>query len=397
VTETPTPAAPPLDDPAFYAGNPDPALAQLRAAAPVHWYAPADYWALTGHAAVQEVSRDPERFCSSKGVLMGDRARPITGGDSILYVDPPRHVQYRKLVNKAFTVRRVALLEDRIREMTVELLDSIDPHAETDLVEAIAAPLPLLVIAELLGVPGEDRAKFKRWSDAVAEAATVLTDENMMIAVELFVYFNEALDARIENPTDDLLSALVEAEIDGEHLPRQEQLGFCMSLLVAGNETTRALISGGLWELAKHDEQRAALIADPSLIPTAVEEMLRWVTPILAMARTATRDTEVTGCPVKEGDFVVLHYMAANRDTEVFGADADRFDTTRTPNPHVAFGVGEHFCLGAGLARLEAKVLLEELLARFPDFRFTGEPERPPSTLLRQVTSLPIVFAPAPA
>jgi cytochrome P450 len=167
-----------------------------------------------------------------------------------------------------------------------------------------------------------------------------------------------------------------------------------MSLLVAGNETTRALISGGLWELAKHPEQRAALTADPSLVPTAVEEMLRWVTPILAMARTATRDTEVTGCPVKEGQFLVLHYMAANRDPSAFGADAHAFDITRAPNPHVAFGVGEHFCLGAGLARLEAKVLLEELLARFPGFAFAGEPERPPSTLLRQVTRLPIVFAP---
>jgi cytochrome P450 len=386
--------SPPLDDPAFWAGDPEPDLARLRVESPVHWYEPGKFWALTRHADVQAVSRDAERFCSSGGVLMNDRDRDVMAADSILYVDPPVHSRYRKLVSRGFTARRVAALEEQVRRIARTLLDEADPGSEVDLVDALAAPLPLLVIAELLGVPPSDRAQFRVWSDAVMEAANEITDANALLALELMEYFDAALRERAVAPRDDLLSVLVNAEVDGERLTNAEQLGFCMTLLVAGNETTRSAISGGLVALAEHPDQRARLAADPALMVTATEEVLRWVTPIAAMARTATSDVVVGGEQVNAGDYVVMIYLSANRDESVFGPDAGAFDVSRAANPHLTFGIGEHFCLGASLARLETKVFFEELLARFPSYAVTGLPERLPSTLMRQLGRLPGVLAP---
>lgn len=385
---------PPLDDPGFWAGDPEPALAQLRSESPVRWYEPGQFWALLRHADVGAVSRDPEAFCSGRGVLMQDRAREVSAADSILYVDPPAHARYRKLVSRGFTPRRVAALEDRVRELARGLLDQVDPGAEVDLVDAVAAPLPLLVIAELIGVPPEDRDRFRVWSDAVMEAASGITDENALLALELITYFEAALDDRVARPADDLLTVLVEAEVDGERLTRSEQVGFCMSLLVAGNETTRSAMSGGLLALAEHPDQRARLAADATLLPGAVEEVLRWVTPIAAMARTATRAVVVGDEKVAEGDYLVLVYLSANRDEAAFGPTAGAFDIARAAAPHLTFGAGEHFCLGASLARLETRVLLEEVLARFPSYDVTGPLERVPSTLVRQLRTLPAVLRP---
>lgn len=382
-----------LGDPAFFAGDPDTALAVQRATCPVRWHEDQAFWAMCRHADIQEVSRDPERFRSGSGVLMSDRGREIAAQDSILYLDPPRHGPHRKLVSRAFTPRRVAELEPRIRALTVELLDRIDPEEPVDLVDALTAPLPLLVISELLGLPPGDRDRFRRWSDAVMQAATDMTEESALMALELFEYFDAQLEARLASPGDDLLSALVQAEVEGRRLERQELLGFCLTLLVAGNETTRSLMTGGLVALAEEPTQRAALAADPALLPGAVEEMLRWVAPIMAMARTATTDTVVGDTEVGEGDYVVLVYAAANRDEAVFGADADRFDIRRRPNPHLAFGFGEHFCIGAPLARLETRVMLEEVLRRWPAYRVVGPVVRAPSTLFRQITSVPVRFA----
>lgn len=383
-----------LGDPAFFAGACDEALAEQRRACPVRWHDDQKFWAVLRHADVVAISRDPARFCSSSGVLMGDRGREIAAQDSILYLDPPRHGEHRKLVSRAFTPRRVADLEPRIRELTVELLDAVDPTVPVDLVDAVTAPLPLLVIAELLGLPAADRADFRRWSDAIIEAATDLNEENALASLELFSYVEAHLDARERSPGDDLLSALVQAEVDGERLSRADQLSFCMTLLVAGNETTRTLMTGGLLALAEHAEQRAALAADRTLLAGAVEEMLRWVTPVMAFARTSTGDTTVGSTAVSAGDYLVMVYGAANRDDEVFGADAQRFDITRSPNPHLAFGFGEHFCIGAPLARLETRVLLEELLGRWPDYEVVGPVERAPSNLVRQVLRVPVRFRP---
>ena len=377
-----------IGDPAFYAGDPDPTLAALRRECPVSWHE--DFWFVTRHEDVSSVSSRPDLFCSGHGVLPSDRNRAVSASDSILYLDPPMHARYRRLVSRAFTPRTVTVIEPRLRALASGLLDAIDPTGVVDAVDAISAPFPLLVIAEVLGIPASDHDDFRRWSDAVMAAATALDDENAAFAAELLVYFGEQLRRRHDSPTDDLLSALVTAEVDGERLSADEQLGFCMSLLVAGNETTRSLISGGIAALASHPDQRDRLAADPSGIPVAVEEMLRWVTPIMAMARTATTDAEVGTCPVAAGDYVVMSYGAANRDESVFGPDADRFDATRSPNPHLAFGFGEHFCIGAGLARLEARIMFEELLRRWPRFVLEGEPVTVPSTLLRQYAHLPV-------
>lgn len=359
----------------------------------MRWHEDQRFWAVCRHSTIQRLSADPEGFSSSGGVLLGDRAREISAEDSLLYLDPPRHASHRKLVNRAFTPRRVAELESSIRQLTTELLDAVDPDETTDAVDAVCAPLPLLVIGLLLVLPPEDRGRFRKWSDAIMAAATDLNEENALGALELFTYFDELLQSRQASPGDDLLSALLSAEVDGERLSRQDVLGFCMTLLVAGNETTRSLMSGGLLALAEHPAQRAALAADLSLVPRAVEEMLRWVTPIMAMARTATSDVELDDSAVRAGDYLVMVYGAANRDEEVFGPDAQSFDARRWPNPHLAFGFGEHFCVGAALARLETKVLFEEILRRWPDYRVDGPVLRVPSTLLRQIVELPVVFS----
>src|SRR3954463_1480852 len=262
--------SPALDDPAFWAGDAEADLARLRAESPVHWYEPGKFWALTRHADVLAVSKDPASFCSSQGVLMADRDRTVVAADSILYVDPPVHARYRKLVSAGFTSRRVAALEEQVRRLAREVLEAIDPTDEVDLVEAVAAPLPLLVIAELLGVPASDRDQFRIWSDAVMEAASQITDENALLALELMDYFTKALADRARTPRDDLLSVLVNAEVDGDRLTLGEQIGFCMSLLVAGNETTRSAISGGLVALAEHPDQRSRLPGGPPPVSIAL-------------------------------------------------------------------------------------------------------------------------------
>lgn len=385
---------PALDDPAFWAGDVEPVLAQLRAESPVFWYDPGKFWTLTRHADVLSVSKDPSTFCSSQGVLMNDRSRVVAATDSILYIDPPTHSRYRKLVSAGFTARRVAALEEQVRRIARELLDAATPGEEIDLVETFAAPLPLLVIAELIGVPGSDRGQFRIWSDAVMEAATAVTDENALLALELMDYFRKALHERTHSSRDDLLDVLVKAEVDGDRLTQGEQIGFCMSLLVAGNETTRSALSSGLVALAEHPDQRARLSADPTMMPSAVEELLRWTTPVAAMARTATRDTVIGEEQISAGDYVVMVYLSANRDEAVYGASAASFDISRQTNPHLTFGIGEHFCLGASLARLETRVLLEELLTRFPSYEVTDPGERIPSTLMRQRHGVRGVLAP---
>jgi cytochrome P450 len=365
---------PRLTDPAFWGAHPDPALTELRRSCPVAYDETDALWAVSRHEDIVAMSRDTDQFISSKGVLILDRTRAIGAADSILYVDPPRHVTMRRVVNRAFTVRRVAALEPVVRAIVTERLDAVDPTQPHDLVDVLSAPVPLLVIAHMLGV-----------------AATDLTPDNATLAMEMAVYFNTKLDARVAQASDDLLTALVAD--DG--LTRPEQLGFCISLLVAGNETTRCLISGGALALAEHPDQRAALLADSAGIPDAVEEMLRWITPITTMSRTARCPVDLGGQKVAEGDFLVMLYAGANRDEEVFGETAHDFDVTRTPNPHLAFGVGEHFCLGAQLARLEGRVVFEELLARFPDYRICEGVERMDSTLLRQWHSVPVVLRPS--
>jgi cytochrome P450 len=265
-----------------------------------------------------------------------------------------------------------------------------------DFVDAVAAPIPIAVIAEMFGVADADRALFRRWSDAVIESTDRTDAERSDELGQMAAFLTEHIDSPLTE-ANDLLSLLKSSSLEGRRLSRSEIMGFCLTLLVAGNETTRTLISGGVEALARHPDQRAALVADPSLIPAGVEEILRWVTPIQAFGRTAAVDVELEGATVVAGEFAVLLYASANRDEEIFGPSADRFVVTRPALPtHLAFGFGEHVCIGASLARLEARIFFEELFARFPDYELRGEPEYSRSTLVRGARTMPVQLAPCP-
>ena len=388
------------DQPAFWLGDPHAALRRLRREDPLPWYAgTGGAWCVLKHADILSVSRDPQRFTSTRGIQIGLReanARPPGIPPTILEMDPPQHNRYRKLVIRAFTPHSAARLENMVRQIARECVEAIEPGAPMDLVEALAVPVPMYVIAEMLGVPRSDRPSFKRWSDSMIEAGggagrTARTDA---LLGEMLGYFHAVLGERRRAPKDDLISTLARAEIEGAVLTDPEILMFCITLLAAGNETTRNLISGGSLLLMRNPDERRRLLREPGLMPNAVEEMLRWWTPVQSFIRTATRDTELRGRRIAEGQVMLLLYASANRDEDVWGDDADRFDVGRdhTHQRHVAFGFGEHLCLGAPLARLEARVAFEELLARYPSFELAGEPERLNSRLMHGVEHLPVVF-----
>ena len=361
--------------------------ARLRAESPVHEVAPG-LKVLSRYEDIREVSRDPSRFLNARGVLVNDpirdSGRAIDG--SILHMDPPQHGEWRRVLNRRFTPRAVSPLEERIREMTVELIDALPVGEPVDAVDALCAPLPVWAIAELLGVPMSRREDFRRWSDAAIAATDglgELSDEDATAMRDLATYLYGHAEAMAADPGEDLVSALVGAEVEGRAMSPPEVMMFSLTLLVAGNETTRHLLSGALIALAQHPDQRAALVEDPSGIPAAVEESLRWVTPIHQFARTVVDDTTIGDEPVAADDYVVLLYTSGNRDETAFGPTADRFDAGRDPGaPNLGFGFGEHLCLGAALARLEARIVLEEVLARRPDYQLAEEPVIAPSSLV---------------
>jgi cytochrome P450 len=371
-------------------------LARLRADAPVFEYAPG-VKAVTRYHDIRDISRDPGRFCSGRGVLVND---PIREGGvlegSILHMDPPSHNEWRRILNREFTGRAVGRMEDRVRAMAVELLDAVPRGEVVDLVDVLAAPLPVLVICELLGVPESERLNFRRWSDAAIVASdgrAGLNDTDTASVMEMIGFLDELAKHKATHPTDDLVSMLAAAQVEGRKLSANELVTFSMSLVVAGNETTRHLISGSLIELAARPDQRGALYDDPERIPAAVEECLRWVTPIQQFARTATGDTELGGHAISEGDYLVMLYASGNRDDDAFGPTAAQFDAARASRvPNLAFGFGEHLCLGAALARLEARVLFEELGSRRVAYSQEGEAVYLPSSLVRGPASLPFRF-----
>ena len=259
----------------------------------------------------------------------------------------------------------------------------------------LSAPFPLIVIAELLGIGQADRLDFRRWSDAAIESPDLPADETLASLGELATFISGHIASKRAAPGPDLVSVLVESEVNGCPLSKEELFMFLLTLLVAGNETTRTLLSGSALVLDQHPDQRAALVADAALLPGAMEECLRWVTPVQAFCRTATEDRIVGGATVHRGDYLCLLYASGNRDTRIFGKDAGRFDIERATNPvHVAFGFGEHVCLGASLARLEGRIFMEELLARYPTYAIAGPAERVASTTVAGIRSLPVVLAP---
>jgi len=386
------------EDPDFYLGDFHPVLQQLRRDDPVHWYAPSRCWCITKHADVERITRDPEGFTSARGIQLGAGAqgvRPDGAPPTILEMDPPQHNRHRKLVIQAFTPRAIASLEPRIRAIARESLASVPTGERVDFVEAVAMPLPMYVIAEMLGVPRADWSAFRGWSDAMVRAGGGMPDASTDAAMgEMFDYFGRHLAARRRSACDDLVSTLARAEIDGDRLTDPEILMFCITLLVAGNETTRNLVSAGAWALMTHPDALGALRSDPGLLPNAVEEMLRWWTPVNSFTRRATRAVSLRGRSIAEDDCVLLLFASANRDEEVWGADADRFDVRRdhARRRHLAFGFGEHLCLGAPLARLETRVMFEELLGRYSSFELVGPTERLRSRLMNGIERMPVVF-----
>ena len=387
------PLTDPLVEPGFSARDPFPAYTRLRAEAPVAWNATTGFWALSRYDDVMAVSIDPETFCSGKGVLTMEIGLEYPSPPTMLHTDPPDHTRYRKLVQPAFSPSVMRRMEARTRDRVVALVDTIEPGEPVEFVRAVAVPYPLQIISDLLGIPDQDWERFFVWSEAMIPGALELSaDERAAIQVEMRDYFMAVIAERRVEPRDDVISRLVGVEMDGEALTDDELFMFLNQLLVAGNETTRNTISGGLVELSERPDQWALLREHRSVVPSAVEEILRWTTAVISFMRTATRDTVLGGQAIDAGDPVLMLYASANRDEAQFGPTADEFDVTRGPNHHLAFGFGAHFCIGAALARLEISILLEELLQRFSTVRSAGAVERSPSDIIAGVTNAPLVF-----
>lgn len=389
---------------AFVDGVPFDALRRLRAEAPVYWHPEPNgpgFWVLTKYQDVMAVSLDSKTFSSWRGgTIIRDFETPEDkqlNQNIMLNMDAPQHTKYRRLVNLGFTPRMVNRLEPHLREMATGIIDRVAAQGECDFVTDIAAELPLQAIVELIGVPLEDRHLVFDWSNRMIgmddpEYSGSL-DRGKLAAMEMFMYANRLAEERRARPKDDLVSILMEGEVDGEKLSEAEFDAFFMLLAVAGNETTRNLTSGGMLALMEHPAERQRLLADPSLMPTGVEEMLRWVSPVMYFRRTATHDTEIRGQKIREGDKVTIWYVSANRDEEIF-PDAHRFDVGRHPNEHLAFGIGQHFCLGANLARLEIRIIFEELFRRLPDMELAGPVKRLRSNFINGIKSMPVRFTP---
>jgi len=368
--------------------DPYPTYQKLREAGPAVRNEAQGFWAIARYAEVKDALLQPARFSSERSFGEG-RVAPK---GILVIMDPPLHDEMRGLVNRAFTPRRVAALEPRIRSIASGLIDAFCETGRCDLWRDFSAPLPTIVIAELLGVPPEDREMFKEKSTQIASTVGPGgAGNNNTAALELVVYLGKAFDAKRRSPGDDLMSALLAAEFDGRNLTQEELVGFGLLLLIAGNETTTNLISNAALLLDRFPEQRARLVRKEVSIPDAVEEFLRYDTPVQGLDRTLAEDVRFGDVQVPKGDRVFLMLAAANRDPEVF-PEPERFDVGRRPSQHLGFGFGAHFCLGASLARLEARVAWEELLRRIPDYRVSGVPRRLPSSVFRGLLSLPVTF-----
>ena len=390
-----------LADPGTYAsGVPYEAFRELRLRAPVAWHPYKDgsgFLALTGYDEVLAVSRDSATWSSqAKGVNYEVSPEDESSlGLMMLTMDPPRHTEFRKLINKGFTPRHVARLNDHITEMSRQIVDEVIEQGECDFVDEVAGALPSYVIAEILGIPLEDGRRLYELT-AILTSGSALDDSTFEQAVTQMMQYGTELAARKRaDPRDDIATSLLHAEVDGQSLTDFEFNLFFILLMNAGGDTTRNLVASGILALMEHPAERARLEADPSLSSTAVEELLRYVSPVISFVRTATKDTELRGIPVKAGGRAAMFYPSANRDETRF-ASPDRFDIGRNPNPHLAFGGGgTHFCLGANLARVEAAAIIPEVLSRMNDLELAGPVERTRSNLINGIHSMPVRFTPA--
>jgi cytochrome P450 len=389
---------------AFRHGHPWAQYAWLRANAPVYRHPQSGtdgFWAITRYDDVRTISRQPKLFSSAaKGPMLGEPTPEELAPNlqMMLFMDPPQHDRFKLLVSRGFTPKNAQLLADRIGELSREIVDDVIERGECDLVADVAGRLPSGLIAELMGIPRADGERLYELTEIMhtTDDAVHSRDERMMAVVEMLTYAAGVVDAKRRNPGDDIASTLVQAEIDGDRLTDGELQFFFLLLVNAGGDTTRNLVAAGMQQLFDHPAERARLAADlDGLLPTAVEEMLRYTSPVANFQRTVMADTELGGQQLRAGDRVVMFYGSANRDEDVF-ADADRFDVGRSPNPHVAFGAGgPHLCLGMHVARIEIAAMFRELLARLPDLEPAGEPELLASSFIAGVKSMPVRFTPA--
>jgi cytochrome P450 family 142 subfamily A polypeptide 1 len=377
---------------AFWAADPHEALAWLRNNDPVYWDDASEVWGITRYDHVREVSKDPDRFSNAGGIRPGNGPVP-----QMIDMDDPAHWLRRKQVNRGFTPARVRAQEDGIRLVTDRLIDAVGGLGRCDFVADIAAWLPLKVIGDALGVDDADHPKLLEWSDTLmrGQGGSGGDIEAMMQAfMDYNVYAQQVIDARRAEPRQDLMSVLIGAEVDGDRLSDEEIIYESLLILIGGDETTRHVITGGVWQLLRTG-QWDRLLEDRSLISGAVEEMLRWVSPIKNMARTVTRDIDFHGKTMLAGQKLLLLYPSANRDVDRF-EDPFRFDVTRAPNDHVAFGFGSHFCLGNSLARSEIRIVLEQLLERLPDLHLVdeAEPENRAANFVSGYEQMEVAFTP---
>ncbi len=403
-----------LDRDTFTRGIPHDWFTYLRANAPVFKHPEPDgpgFWVVTKLADVTALNRDAQTYSSDQargGVVGLEELAPEAkeqqaamfeaGGKLMLTIDPPEHTRYRKLVNKGFTPRMIGALEPHIRAMSIRIIEEGLAKGECDFVVDVAAELPLQAIAELLGVPLEDRHKLFDWSNRMIgseDPEYAVSEESTQGAqVEMFLYANELAERRRQQPADDIVTALLDAEVDGDRLSEMDFNLFFLLLSVAGNETTRNAIAHGMNAFLENPDQYQLLVEDPSLINVATEEILRWATPVMYFRRNVVADIELHGHQLAAGDKVSLWYISANRDEDHF-TEPFRFDIRRSPNDHVAFGGGgPHFCLGSSLARMEIRVLFEELTRRVPRMAAIGPPDRLRSNFIGGIKHLPVDLRP---
>jgi cytochrome P450 family 142 subfamily A polypeptide 1 len=374
----------------LYAGDPDPTYAQLRRHAPIYRDEVNQLWGVSRYDDIVAIEKDPATFCSAEGY------RPnLPADDSMIGNDDPRHNERRRLVARRFTPKAVADHEGAVRDLARRLVDAVADRGHCEVVEELAAPLPAMVIGRLLGFGDDLWPRIKYWSETTILAGggpRYMADSVVEAFGDYCEHAGRAIEARRAAPAGDVMSTWTRAEADGV-LSADQMLSEGLLLIDGGAETTRTVITGAVLALTEHPDQYRRLLDDPSLLPVAVEEFIRWVTPILNMRRTATRDAEVAGTPLARGDELLLMYPSGNRDETIFDAP-DRFDVGRQPNPHIAFGFGTHFCLGAALARLEVRVMFEELLPRLRNLRLAPgtAPERIPNAFVRGFRSLHVEY-----
>ncbi|MFT7622290.1 MAG: cholest-4-en-3-one 26-monooxygenase [Myxococcota bacterium] len=398
------------DPDVYVAGVPHEDFAKLRADAPVS-FQPENgiiygglkgpgFWAITKYDDIVAVSRNPQVFSSwLGGTNVPDQEEMDLEYIRMLVVnmDPPQHTKFRALVRKGFAPRQVQKMKDGSNGWVTQTLDAAPVNETIDFVKTVAAEVPLQILAEVMGIPQEDRGKIFDWSNRLIgfddpEFQTSMEDAREA-AAEVWFYANERAEERRGTDATDLISLLVNGTVDGEPMTEMEFDAFFLMLCVAGNETTRNTLSGGLLALLEHPDQMARLWNDPSLVDSAVEEMLRWVTPVMHFRRTTTEDTVIRGTHIPKGDKVVMFYSSGNRDEEHF-PDPFKFDIGRTPNYHLAFGNGEHFCLGAHLARLELRLTVKQMVERYSKIELMGEPRRLRSNFINGIKELPVKLTP---